>query len=122
MQHEFSSSFCHRKYEVIAVYPGGNKCVLAQRRAHVLLFRHVILCVTHHPQEGYDVLKCITLCQTPYDFNFYICVAKPLNDGDLYFKSSVSFSSLQLVCCVRSVDHELVSQAKERMFYSLLIT
>jgi len=88
-----------------------------------LMFYHLGMpycCVSHNITHKRVMMclddKCITLCQTPHNLNFCVFLAKPPNDGDLYFKSSISFSSLQPVCSVRNVDHELVSQAKPRSF------
>lgn len=124
MPHQFSASFYHRNVKwlqltkiAISMYLFGEK----------LMFYHLGMlyrCVSHNITHKKIMMclndKCITL-PAPHNLNFCICLAKPLNDGYLYFKSSVIFSSFQPVCSMTNIDHKLISQANKRMFYSPLI-
>lgn len=96
--------------EELTIYHLGMLCCCV---SHNITHRRIMVCLNG---------KCITLCQTPQNLNFYSYLGKKtLNDGDVYFKSSASFNSLHPVHSVRSADHELVSQEKAILFYGLLI-
>lgn len=125
MPHQFSASFYHRNMKWLQLTKVTISVYLLSEELMFYRLGMPYCCVSHNVTHKRVMMclndKCITLCQNPHNLHFYICLAKTLNDGDLYFKSSVSFGSLQPVCCVRNVDNELVSQAKARRFYSLLI-